>query len=132
MGALEPFDTVWVKRFEREGRVVRLKPAKKLAVVSVGMLEVEVPYDGLALPPRRHAPARRVRPAPPRKEPKAAPAATPENKPPAKPAAADAVDSPAAPPADEQNPADAPSTASPESVDANKPPPADSGGAQAS
>ena len=50
--ALCPMDAIYVKRFQREGRVVRLKPGKKEVVVSVGLLEMEVPYDGLALPPK--------------------------------------------------------------------------------
>ena len=50
---LNPGDMVYMKRFQRQGRVVRLKPAKKLIIVSAGLLEVEVPYSGLALPPSR-------------------------------------------------------------------------------
>jgi len=52
---LQPLDAVYVKRFHREGRLVRLKPARRVAVVSVGLLEVEVPYDGLAMPPEARA-----------------------------------------------------------------------------
>jgi DNA mismatch repair protein MutS2 len=48
VAALQPEDAVYVRRFHREGRVVRLKPAKRVAIVNVGMLEVEVPFDGLA------------------------------------------------------------------------------------
>lgn len=48
--ALRPLDPVYVKRFRREGQVVRVNPAKQIAVVNVGLLEVEVPFDGLALP----------------------------------------------------------------------------------
>jgi dsDNA-specific endonuclease/ATPase MutS2 len=46
--ALQPMDAVYVQRFGREGRVVRVKADKKLVVVSMGLLEVEVPFDGLA------------------------------------------------------------------------------------
>jgi hypothetical protein len=43
---------VYVKRFHREGRIVRVIPAKKLAMVQVGAMEIEVPFGGLAkLPP---------------------------------------------------------------------------------
>ena len=131
VAALEPFDAVWVKRFEREGQLVRLKPAKKLAVVSVGLLEVEVPYDGLALPPRRQPPPpRRARPAPPRKPPKEAPAAAPENKPPTQP---DAVDARPTPPSVEQTTAGEPGTPTPpEAPPASQPPATDSGSAEPS
>ena len=63
--ALKPLDTVYVQRFQREGRIVRIVPAKKLAVVDMGLLEVEVPFDGLALPrstPPRTRPASKARP----------------------------------------------------------------------
>lgn len=53
VAALQPLDPVYVKRFHREGRVARVNPAKKLVIVTVGLLEVEVPFDGLALPPKR-------------------------------------------------------------------------------
>lgn len=46
--ALKPLDAVYVRRFHREGRVVRVKSGKQVVVVNVGALEVEVPYDGLA------------------------------------------------------------------------------------
>jgi len=36
---------VYVKRFHRAGRVVRVKTGKQLVLVSVGLLEVEVPFD---------------------------------------------------------------------------------------
>lgn len=49
---LKPLDAIYVLRFHREGRIVRLKPDKQVAIVSVGALEVEVPYGGLALPQR--------------------------------------------------------------------------------
>lgn len=62
--ALQPGDTVYAKRFHREGRVVRVVPAKKLAVVNVGLLEVEVPFSGLGPP----APAAERRPHPPRRD----------------------------------------------------------------
>nr|QDY92653.1 endonuclease MutS2 [uncultured Planctomycetota bacterium] len=47
--ALKPLDAVYVQRFQRQGRIARLNPAKRIAIVSVGQLEVEVPFDGLAL-----------------------------------------------------------------------------------
>jgi len=50
--ALQPGDTVVVKRFHRDGTLVRTIPTKQVAVVTVGLLEVEVPFDGLALPPK--------------------------------------------------------------------------------
>jgi len=64
---LNPGDRVFVKRFHRDGRVVRVKPTRREVIVTVGLLEVEVPYDGLALtsgrdgarPPRQ--PTRRGR-----------------------------------------------------------------------
>ena len=48
--ALKPTDVVYVQRFHRPGQIVRLVPGKKLAVVNMGLLEVEVPFDGLAHP----------------------------------------------------------------------------------
>ncbi len=72
---LKPLDTVFVQRFEREGRVVRLKLDKRLATVNVGLLEVEVPFDGLALParaarkPRRKKPTRKPAAAVPTEKP---------------------------------------------------------------
>ncbi len=59
VAALQPEDTIYVRRFHREGRLVRLKPAKQIAIVNVGLLEVEVPYSGLGLPPApQRSPAR--------------------------------------------------------------------------
>lgn len=46
-------DQVYVRRFEREGQFVRIKPGKQVAIVSVGAMEAEVPFEGLALPMRR-------------------------------------------------------------------------------
>lgn len=46
---LEPGTRVLVKRFHREGEVVQVKTSKKLVVVSVGAMEMEVPFDGLTL-----------------------------------------------------------------------------------
>ncbi len=64
VAALGAGDSVYVKRFHRVGRVVRIAAAKKVALVDVGMLEVEVPFNGLAgLPPRPEA-APRPRPRP--------------------------------------------------------------------
>jgi DNA mismatch repair protein MutS2 len=64
IAALEPEDTIYVRRFHREGRLVRLKPAKQIAIVDMGLLEVEVPYSGLGLPPQRERPAPKGPPAP--------------------------------------------------------------------
>lgn len=50
---LKPLDAVYVRRFHRVGRIVRILPDKKLAVVDVGALEVEVTFDGLAAVPAR-------------------------------------------------------------------------------
>jgi dsDNA-specific endonuclease/ATPase MutS2 len=70
LAALQPEDVVYVKRFHREGRLVRLKPAKQIAIVNVGALEVEVPFSGLGLltrperpPARSHGPGQGPRPA---------------------------------------------------------------------
>lgn len=49
IGLLQPGDAVYVKRFHRDGRVVRIKADKKVVVVNVGLLEVEAPYDGLGV-----------------------------------------------------------------------------------
>lgn len=57
---LQPQAAVYVKRFHREGRIVRVHETKGVAVVSVGALELEVPFDGLALP-RDDRPAPRGR-----------------------------------------------------------------------
>jgi len=46
---LAPGDRVYVRRLAREGEFVRVKPGKQVAVVTVGLLEVEVPFEGLAL-----------------------------------------------------------------------------------
>ncbi len=66
---LRPFDPVYVQRFHREGRVVRLALTKKLAVVNMGLLEVEVPFDGLAMAPKPKEP-RPSKPPRPRPTPK--------------------------------------------------------------
>lgn len=117
--ALKPLDAVYVQRFQREGRVVRVTPAKKLAIVDMGLLEVEVPFDGLALPPA--APPARPRPAP-----KARPA-----KPPVEPtkslAREDNGDAPGPPPQ-----ADRPSKAEDDEVAPASPPEATSDGEAAS
>ncbi len=46
--ALKPNDSVYVKRFHREGTVVRVEADKRVVIVSAGVLEVEVPFNGLA------------------------------------------------------------------------------------
>ncbi len=43
VAALKPGDRVWVKRFDREGRIVRVMLHKQLALVNVGAMEAEVP-----------------------------------------------------------------------------------------
>ena len=62
--ALKPEDKVYVRRFRREGRIVRVKPGKQIALVDVGLLEVEVPFEGLALPAKQERPPRARPPAP--------------------------------------------------------------------
>jgi DNA mismatch repair protein MutS2 len=52
---LQPGDTVFVKSFDRPGRVVRLRLEKQAACVDVGAMELEVPvadlvFEGLAAP----------------------------------------------------------------------------------
>lgn len=47
---LQPQAELVVKRFSSLGRLIRLKPERKLALVSVGNMEVEVPYSGLGKP----------------------------------------------------------------------------------
>jgi DNA mismatch repair protein MutS2 len=56
--ALEPGDRVYAKRFHREAEVVRVKESKKIVVVTVGLLEAEVPFSGLAhlTPPKGSEP----------------------------------------------------------------------------
>lgn len=46
--ALRANDRVYVRRFHREGSVVRVDQEKRLVVVSVGLLEIETPFTGLA------------------------------------------------------------------------------------
>jgi DNA mismatch repair protein MutS2 len=96
INALQFGDRVVVKRLHREGRVVRVESAKQVAFVSVGAFEVEVPFDGLALPERS---AKRVarKPAPRRAEPPAAaPETVPETR--SEPSAPAPVEPPAAKP----------------------------------
>lgn len=45
--ALKPGDHVYAKRFHRAGTIVRVNAARKLATVTVGVLEVELPFHGL-------------------------------------------------------------------------------------
>lgn len=116
--ALRPLDPVYVKRFHREGQVVRIHAAKQIAVVNVGMLEVEVPFNGLALPPQRVAP----RPPAPTQPPAAATPAPAAEQAPADPdgSGTDVVMPP---------PADTPvETPPPREPQADAPPPAGEGG----
>lgn len=48
--ALTAGDEIVVKRLHRLGRVVRIDATKMVAIVSVGLFEVEVPFNGLAFP----------------------------------------------------------------------------------
>jgi len=48
--SLRPGDDVHVKRFDREGKIVRMLLHKQLAVVSVGAMELEVPIRELSVP----------------------------------------------------------------------------------
>lgn len=45
--ALKPGDRVYAKTFHRVGTVVRVRTDKKIVLLSVGVLEVEVPFSGL-------------------------------------------------------------------------------------
>jgi len=71
---LAPGDRVYVRRLAREGEFVRVKPGKQVAVVTVGLLEVEVPFDGLALRARPSQPRPRAQGRQPAPEPAAEPA----------------------------------------------------------
>ena len=51
VSALRPGDRVHVKRFDRQGRIVRMLLHKQLAVVNMGAIEVEVPLRELACLP---------------------------------------------------------------------------------
>lgn len=84
LAALKPGDRLYARRFHREGTLVRVNPAKRVALISVGAMEVEVPLDGLALPLPREKPERGPRrpPAPPRPEPEQPGVAAPEAGPP--------------------------------------------------
>jgi len=61
---LQPGDRIFVKRFHRDGTLIRVVPEKKVALVSVGILEVEVPFHGLAQREAASRPARREIPTP--------------------------------------------------------------------
>ncbi len=50
ISALRAGDRVHVKRFDRDGRIVRVLLHKQVAVVSVGALEMEVPLNELTIP----------------------------------------------------------------------------------
>lgn len=49
---LAPKQEVYVKRFHRRGRVVEVHADKGTVIVTVGALEVEVPFNGVAAPER--------------------------------------------------------------------------------
>jgi len=55
---LKPGDRVYVKKFAREGSIVRMQLHQQLAVVSLGNVTVEVPLQELILPERPQRPAR--------------------------------------------------------------------------
>ncbi|QOJ13687.1 MAG: DNA strand exchange inhibitor protein [Planctomycetia bacterium] len=61
LAALGPGDRVFARRFDREGTIVRVTPGKGTATVTLGLLEVELPLEGLAAarPPRPSAPRKR-------------------------------------------------------------------------
>ncbi|RMF72529.1 MAG: hypothetical protein D6744_16750, partial [Planctomycetota bacterium] len=59
IAALAAGDSVFVKRLHRSGRIVRVDRHKRVAIVTVGVLEVEVPFDGLAAPSDSRPPARK-------------------------------------------------------------------------
>jgi len=61
LSGLEVGQEVFVRRFRRRGTLVRLKRDKQLASVSVGAMEIEVPFGELS--EVRHPPAGRRRPA---------------------------------------------------------------------
>ncbi|MBK8913848.1 MAG: hypothetical protein IPM64_04455 [Phycisphaerales bacterium] len=78
LAALAPGDRVFARRFGREGTVVRVTAARGTATVTLGLLEVELPLDGLAAarPPRPSGPRKRPhREAASEREPGAPPAA---------------------------------------------------------
>jgi DNA mismatch repair protein MutS2 len=49
LAALGPGDEVWVHRFKRRGRIIRMDAEKKLAVVDLGAMEVQVSWTELRL-----------------------------------------------------------------------------------
>lgn len=59
LAALREGDAIYVKRFHRPGRLIRLNHPRRIALVAVGTLELEVPLDGLASAdsPRARAPS---------------------------------------------------------------------------
>ncbi|MGE3182587.1 MAG: endonuclease MutS2 [Phycisphaerae bacterium] len=46
--ALKPGDSVFVKRFHRPGRVVRVNLEKQEVTVSVGVMEMQIPFSGVS------------------------------------------------------------------------------------
>ena len=50
ISALKAGDEIVVKRLHRLGRIARIETDKHVAVVSVGLFEVEVPFNGIAIP----------------------------------------------------------------------------------
>lgn len=120
ISALQAGDPVVVKRLHREGRLVRLESAKHAAIVSVGLFQVEVPFDGLALPeqPEKRPDKKRApKPAKP------TPPPTSEASPPSEPNAESQADTSRAgpPPATET----APDDSSPAPPEAEGPPTAE-------
>ena len=62
--ALRPGEQVYARRFHRLGTVVRVNEPRQTVVVDVGLLEIEVPFDGLAKP-RTGRPKAKPRPSKP-------------------------------------------------------------------
>lgn len=73
IAALQPGDRVFAKRFHRDATVVRVNSEKRVVVASIGLLEAEIPFDGLApleldLPKRARNPKRSESSDPGRRE----------------------------------------------------------------
>lgn len=122
--ALQFGDTVIVKRLHRGGRVVRVEPAKHVAFVSVGAFEVEVPFDGLAVPAQLQVAADKGRASKP-PEPPAPPVSEPS--PPSDAKTVDQPEPPATTAPAPQTDSDTPGSAEPEAPDSplaeGEPPP---------
>jgi len=126
--ALQPGDTVVVKRLHRDGRVVRVEPAKHVVVVSVGLFEVEVPFNGLGRPEARGGRRGSPKHARPAEKPAAPPAPAGDTstsdtqKPPAESSAAVSPEPPASPKEDPDSPKHASSEPDSSSAPDDRPP----------